>query len=151
MEELEGWLNGHGVLVIVGVGNTLKRDDGVGIRVIEEISANTEGVKAINAGIAPENCLGEVEREAPSHILFIDAVDAKEVLLLKKEHISSGMLTTHTISMAFLMDVLEKGTNAEVRLLGIPVEDIGWGEELTEKTERIKEETVNTILDFFKR
>ena len=62
-----------GKVVIVGIGNTMKGDDGFGPALVERLSPKVKAV-CIDAGSAPENYTGKIVKEKPDTILIVDAL-----------------------------------------------------------------------------
>ena len=62
--------------VVLGVGNRLCRDDGVGSLVAERLAAAPPaGWHVIDAGVAPEDFTGPIRRWRPALLLIVDAMD----------------------------------------------------------------------------
>jgi hydrogenase 3 maturation protease len=60
--------------VLLGVGNPLRSDDGVGTRIAEDLRAEpVPGIEAIIAETVPENWLGPLRRNPPDLLLLVDA------------------------------------------------------------------------------
>jgi hydrogenase 3 maturation protease len=124
-----------GKVVIVGIGNILRGDDGFGPRLVEEVQGQVEAV-CIDAGAAPENYLGRVVRENPDTILFVDAVhlglaSGRFTVLNKSEILKTGF-TTHDLSLHLLIEHLEFQTSAGIYLLGVQPQIMAFGEEMSE-------------------
>ncbi|MFQ5979118.1 MAG: hydrogenase maturation protease [Candidatus Heimdallarchaeota archaeon] len=62
-------------LVIVGIGNILHGDDGIGVLIAEEIKKSVKNVTVIIGATTPENVLSPVIRSKPNLVLIIDAAD----------------------------------------------------------------------------
>ena len=60
--------------VIVGIGNTLKGDDGAGPLICEQLNAKV-CAEVIDAGTVPENYIQKIIKKAPQNLLVIDAID----------------------------------------------------------------------------
>ncbi|MCD5397585.1 hydrogenase 3 maturation endopeptidase HyCI [candidate division NPL-UPA2 bacterium] len=143
-----------GKVVIVGIGNTLRGDDGFGPALIERLSAETglkkgDGTVCLDAGTTPENYIGRVARERPETILIVDAVHlglkpGKYNILKPSEIIKSGF-TTHDISVRMFLDYLGKETAANIYLLGIQPENISLGEEISGIVKKRLEEITDLI------
>ncbi|MFH1868194.1 MAG: hydrogenase 3 maturation endopeptidase HyCI [Candidatus Omnitrophota bacterium] len=123
-----------GKIVIVGMGNIMRGDDGFGPLLIENLTGRIDAV-CIDAGTAPENYLGKIAKEKPDTILFIDAVDlgldpGAYDILVKSEILNHGM-TTHDISPNMLIDFLEKETEANIYMLGVQPKSISFGDEVS--------------------
>jgi len=121
-------------LLVIGYGNTLRRDDGVGPTVAEAIEALAlPGVSALSpALLAPE--LAEVVSRAAT-VVFVDAaVDApREVQMRKLTPADTSQLMAHAASPATLLAMARDvfGHAPQGWLLTIPVEEMGIGEALS--------------------
>ncbi|MBU1124519.1 MAG: hydrogenase maturation protease, partial [Candidatus Omnitrophica bacterium] len=63
----------HGKTVIVGIGNTLRSDDGAGSLLAARIKDKTS-FQVFDTGSSPENYLGKIIREKPDTIILVDCV-----------------------------------------------------------------------------
>jgi len=121
-------------LLVLGYGNTLRSDDGVGPRVAEDVAAlNLPGVEAIAYPLlTPE--LAEPIANAGC-VVFVDAaLDAPsdvELRLLKPA--VSSQLMAHAADPSTLLALARDlfGHAPEACSLAIPVENIGIGEQLS--------------------
>ena len=128
-----------GKVVIVGIGNIMRGDDGFGPALVENLTGKVSAV-CIDAGTAPENYLGKVAKERPDTILLADAVHLDlspgEYELLRKSEILNHGLTTHDISPNMLIEFLEKETEADIYLLGVQPKDISFGDDMSDEVKR---------------
>lgn len=119
-----------GRVVIVGVGNVLRGDDGLGPVFVERLKDKV-GVPCINAGNAFENYLGVIIRERPETVLLVDAVhldmDPGEFAIVDPSRIEHGGLSTHDISPSLFLNFLVEETKCDVFLLGVQPERIELG------------------------
>jgi hydrogenase 3 maturation protease len=91
-------------VAVLGIGNELTGDDGVGVRVARDLSARL-GPRAeclvLEAGTAPENFTGVVRRFRPDLVLLVDAahlgVEPGSVYWLDWEHTDGLSSSTHTL------------------------------------------------------
>ena len=119
---------------MIGYGNTLRRDDGVGPKVAEAVAdLALPGVRTLACPLlTPE--LAEAVSQARA-VIFVDAaVDApREVQVRKLAPSESSQVMAHAASpptmLALARDVF--GHAPEAWLITIPVEDLGIGEELS--------------------
>ena len=140
-------LGGAGLLVI-GYGNTLRNDDGVGPRVAEAVEAlSLPGVTTlICQQLSPEHA--EVVSKARV-VVFVDAaVDApKEVQLRPLEPNESSQLMAHAADprtmLALARDVY--GHAPEAWWMTIPVVKLGFGEDLSLEAQRGFKQAVEKI------
>ncbi|MHA1839709.1 MAG: hypothetical protein ACTSYO_07120 [Candidatus Ranarchaeia archaeon] len=72
--KLTKWLKTAENLVVLGIGNTLRGDDGVGPWISSKLEKfNSSRFTSITANMAPENYIGVIKRLKPTHLLIIDA------------------------------------------------------------------------------
>jgi len=142
---LSNWLCGATRVVILGVGNTLRRDDGLGPEFVKRLMGLSGKVMILDCGSVPESYVGPIRRFKPSHILIVDAADMglppgtfKLVYNLKTPDV---FISTHSLPLNFFTEYLESQTSTKIALLMIQPKDITLGESLSPEVE----DTVNTI------
>lgn len=123
-------------LVVVGVGQPLRGDDGAGPAVAQQLAALAgASLLVVNAGHAPENCLGSIVRFRPDAILFIDAARGGHapgtLTWLRPDEADSRGGSTHALSLAMLAGYLSAETGAAVHVLGIEPDGLDFGEGLS--------------------
>jgi hydrogenase 3 maturation protease len=118
--DLDG-LDGRKV-VVVGIGNALRGDDGAGSLVAERLRARHPDV-VFDAAQAPENYLAPIRRAAPDVVVLVDAADfggrPGEVRTATTEDVEGSMMGTHAAPLSMFMKVLEEDTGANVMLLAV--------------------------------
>ena len=150
-----------GKTIIIGIGNSIRGDDGVGPELIKELNNSQLSIlrlysgQALNyqlilldAGEVPENYLGKVTKLKPDTILLVDAVDfgrePGSTRIIDTEFLSEGGLSTHNASLKLSIEYLKKETGANIFLLGIQPQNITMGSEISysveKKIKEIKEE-----------
>lgn len=126
-------------LLVIGYGNTLRRDDGVGPKVAEAVTAlNLPGVRTLACPLlTPE--LAEAVSQARL-VIFVDAaVDTpREVQLRKLAPADSSQIMAHAASPATMLALARDvfGHAPEACWLTIPVEDLGIGEDFSPLAQR---------------
>jgi hydrogenase maturation protease len=133
---------------VIGYGNTLRRDDGVGPRVADAVAALAlPGVRALACPLLTPELADPVSRARV--VIFVDAaVDApREVQLRKLAPAGSSQVMAHAASPATLLALARDvfGHAPEAWWLTIPVEDLGMGEELSPLAQRGLEMAVEAI------
>jgi hydrogenase maturation protease len=126
-------------LLVIGYGNTLRRDDGVGPRVADAIAALAlPGVRALACPLLTPELADPVSRTRVA--IFVDAaVDApSEVQMRKLAPADSSQVMAHAASPATLLALARDvfGHAPEAWWLTIPVEDLGMGGELSPLAQR---------------
>lgn len=136
-EEKLGSLAGKKIL-FMGIGHPLRGDDGAGLELAGRLKAKGGGM-IIEAGSCPENFLGPAISCRPEVILIADAARLRlppgSSVLLDREELSSGTVSTHDAPLSALMELLQKATGARVLLLGIQSKDTRWGMGLSPEVE----------------
>lgn len=121
-------------LAVVGVGQTLRGDDGAGALVARQVAARLDdpALLVVAADHAPENCLGVVTRFQPGVVLFVDAARGGgapgEVVVVPAAAADGLGGSTHTLPLATLGDYLTAVTGAPVFVLGIEPGRMAFGE-----------------------
>jgi hydrogenase 3 maturation protease len=112
----------EGRVALVGIGNRLRGDDGVGSVLAGALIA--AGVpRVFDAEELPESVVSAVAATSPDTVLLVDAVDLGSepgsAALIDRDQTSSYVPTTHRVPAELLMEVLERATGARCLLLGV--------------------------------
>ena len=128
----------EGKVVVVGIGNTLRADDGAGSLVAEKLRERYPGV-VFDAAQAPENYLAPIRRAGPAVVVLVDAADfggsPGEVRVATAEDVEGLMMGTHAAPLSMFMKVLRHETGADVRLVAVQVVTTTLGASLTREVE----------------
>lgn len=145
-ESLRDILKGR--VVLVGVGNPLHGDDGLGPAIIEHVKGNVDAV-CIDAGSVPENYAGKILKHKPDSVVIIDAVHLElepgAYRILGKDDIASAGFTTHTMSLDMFIDYLEKGSRADVYVLAVQPLNVSLGAEMSVPVRKAVEEIAELL------
>jgi len=119
--------------MLLGVGNRLSRDDGVGPAIACEL-VGSDWI-AVDCGTAIENVAGWVLRERPDLLAIVDAAvmglppgSVRRLPLGCHNHM---LASTHGLPLSFVLDRIEP-TAGRIVLIGVEPEDLSWGEGLSE-------------------
>lgn len=137
--------------VIMGIGSTLKSDDGVGVFVAEELKKRGNN-KVIVAGATPEHWLGFLSRKGIKKLLIVDSVlfggGKGEIRLFDLEEISERFGLTHSSSLHLFYDFISsEGSVKELKILAIMPESVKIGESLSEEVKKSALKVIN-LLDY---
>ena len=123
-----------GKVVVVGIGNTLRADDGAGSLVAERLRERYPDV-VFDAAQAPENYLAPIRRADPDVVVLVDAADfggsPGEVRAATPEDIDGLMMGTHAAPLSMFMRVLKDKTGADVMLLAVQAATTTLGADMT--------------------
>lgn len=174
---LNKFLNSYSSLVILGIGNDIRGDDGLGPYIIENLrdlfesnesntlnekldtdanlneNINNLNIHFINAGSVPENFTGEIRKINPSHIIMIDAVLMNEsygkIKFINKDEIVNVSVSTHSMSLTYLIKYLEQDNEYEILFIGVQPEVMDLSFELSPIIKENADKLVNIIFSLF--
>jgi hydrogenase 3 maturation protease len=138
--------------VIVGIGNTLKGDDGAGPMVCEQIRGKV-CAEVIDTGTVPENYIQKIIKKAPQNLLIIDAIDfgasAGTINIFKPEQLGSFVLSTHTLSPRLFVDIICGSIQADVYFIGIQPAQVQLGQPISEQVNEAIQRLTGTLAEIF--
>lgn len=139
-------------LVIMGIGNTLRTDDAIGIIIVKDLRSKVQGnVKVIECEMVPENYFAEIKKYKPTHVLVIDAAhfeaEPGNAKIIPSDMISSTALSTHAMPLSLFMKLIIDDTKAQVILLGIQPDSTKFGEGLSPKLLKAAPEIANAVIN----
>jgi len=138
--------------VIVGIGNTLKGDDGAGPLVCEQLSGKI-CAEVIDTGTVPENYIQKIIKKAPQNLLVIDAIDfgapAGIINIFKPEQLDSFVLSTHTLSPRLFVDLVCKEITADVYFIGIQPAQMQLGQPQSSQVSEAIQRLVGALSEIF--
>jgi hydrogenase 3 maturation protease len=136
-EALEEWLVGADRVVVAGIGNPIRRDDSVGVKIVQDLQGKVpKTVFLIECETVPESYMQDIIDYDPSHVLLVDAAilglkpgDTRFVLPEKIADFPA--LTTHVLPLRIFCEYITKVAEAKIALLLIEPQDTEFGEGLT--------------------
>jgi len=128
-----------GRVMLVGIGNRLRGDDGLGSELIARLRGRVE-VELLDCGEVPERYFGLIEEARPESILLIDAVDLSAepgaAALFEAYELPDRMGTTHNVPLSVLAGYLAEQTGAKVMLLAVQPQSTALQTLLSPRVER---------------
>jgi hydrogenase 3 maturation protease len=117
-------------LVLLGVGNPLRGDDGVGSLLARRMRERGKAL-VFDGGSAPENCGEPIAALAPETVLVVDAArcggNPGAVRIFRSAEIAGGALSTHDQSLRVLAHYLKCRCGCEMLILGVEPGIVGIG------------------------
>ncbi|MFA9496705.1 MAG: hydrogenase maturation peptidase HycI [Candidatus Bathyarchaeota archaeon] len=143
--------DGENRVVLVGVGNPMRADDGVGSKIIELLQKRLlENVMLINAETVPEAFTGKVEKYKPTHVMLIDAANFRgqvgETRLITGAQIGGQALSTHSLPLSLFISYIEKSIDVPVILLGIQPKTIDFDMPMSREIEEAAVSIADTLI-----
>lgn len=151
-----------GSVVVLGLGNDLRADDGAGTvlarRLLRALNSSRR-VTIVSAGSSPENYLGGIMAARPDAVVLVDAADwgagAGEISLLDADSLSASRPSTHSISPSLLMKMLSLSSGGKILLLAIQPKTLALGGEMSPEVEgaiaRLEEILVDAVKETERR
>jgi len=138
--------------LIVGIGNTLKGDDGAGPLVCEQLDGKI-GAEVIDAGTVPENYIQPIIKKAPQNLFVIDAVDfgasPGTIKIFEPDQLDSFVISTHMLSPHVFVDMVCQSIKVDVSFLGIQPAQAEFGQSISPQVSRAIQELSHTLIEVF--
>lgn len=150
-DDLKNWLSSSQRVIIAGIGNPLRKDDSVGIKIIRDLQGEVSGrVRLIECETIPESFIDSITEFAPTHILIIDAatlnLKAGTTKFIHPDQIATrSAISTHALPLQVFCKYLAETTGAKIAILAIQPEDASFGKGLTRKVETTAKHLVNLL------
>ena len=151
--QLRNFLEGFEKLIVLGVGNELKCDDGVGPYIIkklkEGIVEDKDRLLFIDAQTVPENFTGKIRKENPTHLIIVDAClmggEAGDMKVVDENDFASIGISTHSMSLSFFVKYLQQDCDFRIIFVGIEPESMDYADNPTVKVEEAANEFINIL------
>lgn len=154
-EELKKWLINAKRVVVAGIGNPIRTDDSVGVKIVQDLNGKvSERVYLIECETVPESFLEPIIEFKPTHVLLIDAaflgLKPGAARLIAPERIAAfPAVTTHMLPLRIFCEYITKMTEAKIALLLIEPKNNEFGEGLTSEVQAAAEKIANILQKLF--
>ncbi len=105
----------------------------------------------INGGSVPENFTGLIKKYDPSHIILIDASlmnrEAGEINIVNKDNIADISISTHSMSLSYLIRYLQLEKEYEILFIGMEPEIMDLSFELSPKIKNSSDRLIELLFD----
>ena len=152
---LKKWLAGAEKIVVAGIGNPIRTDDFVGVKIVQDLKDKvSERVYLIECETVPESFLQPIVEFNPTHVLLIDAAILElkpgETRLVSPERIADfPAISTHMLPLRIFCEYLTATTKAKIALLLVEPKNVEFGEGLTPDVQAAAEKITNILLKLF--
>lgn len=141
---------------IMGVGQALQQDDAAGLLLAQALRPfASDTVLVVEAGHAPENCAGLINRFAPHLLIVVDTAYLAEtpgaVQVLDWREASGVSASTHTLPLRMVLQYVTAVTGCRVLLLGIQPQQVGVGTAVSEPVRQTIEQMVAYLGDLLEK
>jgi len=147
-DALKKWFAGAEKVVVAGIGNPIRRDDFVGVKIVQDLKGKvSKNVCLIECETVPESFMQEIVDLKPSHVLLIDAamlgLKPGETRLVFPEQVTDfPAITTHVLPLRIFCEYVTKMAGAKIALLLIQPKNTEFGEGLTPEVQVAAEKIV---------
>ena len=154
-EALKKWFAGAKRVVLAGIGNPIRTDDFVGVKIVQDLTGKvSKNVHLIECETVPESFMQEIVDLKPSHVLLIDAafigLKPGETHLVFPDQITDfPAITTHFLPLRIFCEYITKMAEAKIALLLIEPENTEFGEGLTPEVQKAAEKIIKIMLELF--
>lgn len=133
-----------GKAIVMGVGNTLRSDDGFGSLLAQRLKDKVP-FAIFDAGVSPENYLEKIIKEKPDNLVIIDAADfggkPGELRVLEAEEVrAANLFSTHNASISLTINYLQSNIKVDIIVLVVQPKTIRFGDQLSPEIERSLEQ-----------
>lgn len=152
-KELKKWLSNAKRAVVAGIGNSMRMDDFVGVKIVQDLRGKvSENVLLIECETVPESSTQEIVDFKPTHVLLIDAavLDLKpgEARLFNCEQLTDfPAISTHDLPLRIFCEYVSKMTGAKIVLLLIVPEKTDFGEGLSTEVKAAADDIVRVLAE----
>jgi hydrogenase 3 maturation protease len=150
--QLKSWFNNATSVVIAGIGNPIRNDDFVGLKIVQDLQGKVSSkVYLIECETVPESFMDEIVELKPSHVLLIDAallgLKPGEARLYDAEKVTTfPAISTHMLPLRVFCDYITTLTQGKLALLLIEPKNTEFGEDLTPEVKTSAKRIIATLL-----
>lgn len=143
-------------IAVLGVGNDLRTDDGLGLVIVDGLK-HIEGPHLLveNVGSVPEAFTSNLTDFGAERVIMVDAADMLKppghIELVTKSRIGGITISTHRMPLSLLMQYLEDSTGAQTILIGVQPKSVEFGEGLTPEIKMVTEKIISTLENMLKQ
>lgn len=151
-KELKEWFSDAERVVVAGIGNPIRMDDFVGVKIIQGLHVKvSKRVYLIECETVPEGYIQQIVDFNPTHILLIDAalldLNPGESRLVKPNELKiTSTFSTHMLPLRIFCEYLSKTIGAKILLLLIQPKITEFGEGLSPEVEASAHEIIKLLL-----
>ena len=138
-----------GTVVIVGVGNPLRGDDGVGPLFISRLEGKTK-YHLLDCGETPEHYLRDITAKQPDVLMLVDAArlgsPPGSVEILEPGDIGVTGLSTHNMSLGLFIKYIKQECDTDVFMLAFQPATREFGAEMSKEVADAVDKAIAAIL-----
>jgi hydrogenase 3 maturation protease len=134
--------------VLIGIGNELNGDDGVGPIVADKLADSTK-FTVFNAGTQPDNFTGKITLMEPSHVVMVDAAmiegEGGSIDAVPLQTVDDVCFHTHYLPLRHIVQRLIDKCSCKVLVIGIKPVSMEPGDSLSPPVKEAADKLVKMI------
>ncbi|MCD6421503.1 MAG: hydrogenase maturation protease [Thaumarchaeota archaeon] len=144
-----------GRIIFVGVGITLRGDDGIGVWIAEKLKSavKRDDVEVLVIGDRVDILPRILRGRKPKLIIFFDAADFRgkpgEIKFMTISEASGRTISTHDIPIELMLKISE--VNAPAYVVGVQIASIAFGERITPQVMKAGERILEFLIEKLSR
>ena len=156
-EDVALFLRDAGRVLVLGVGNEVRGDDGAGThaaRLLQRAAGRARlraPCLAVPGGAAPENFTGQITKFEPTHVILVDALawaaPAGAISTVDPAALGGVSLSTHSMPLGVLRDYLYKSGYSRLLVLGVQPSTIELGRGMSREVKKSVRRIVRIVLE----
>jgi hydrogenase 3 maturation protease len=156
-KELESWLSDSERVVVVGIGNPIRTDDFVGVKIAQDLQGKvSEKVCLLESETVPESFVQQIVDFKPTHVLLIDAavlgLKPGELSLVEPRELTSfPAYSTHMLPLRIFCEYIGKMTGAKIAMLLVEPVSTDFGEGISAIIQDTEEKIVSILVRLLPR
>lgn len=142
--------------LVLGIGNVLKADDGIGpyvstalAKLYRDLEDTPATIRSIDCGVTPENYTGVVREARPALLVLVDAAEmglpVGEIRIISSERAGSIGMSTHSMPLSLLVSYVHELSD-QVVIVGVQPGDMRLGQAMSPRVQRAGDELVRLLL-----
>lgn len=145
--------------VVMGMGNDLKGDDGVGFYVVDRLSKEFKGESGflfIKTSV-PEDRVREIRNFAPNMVIIIDAADFGKrpgsIKIIKEYQISGLFISTHTTPLTLFLKLYQadQPVKSAVTIIGVQRKSSEFGQPMCGDVKKAGDMVAKIISELYRK
>lgn len=152
-DELNARIEDKNVLLL-GIGNRSRGDDGVGSYLIKRLQKKVN-IPLLDAGDVPENYIDQIESSGANMVVVVDAADFNaspgEIALIDFSDMKKNGVFTHPANLDLLFKVIPKSRRPETLLVAIQPGSTSTGKGLSDAVRDSLDGLESVFVSMFKK
>jgi hydrogenase 3 maturation protease len=122
-KDIADWLSGATRVVVAGIGNPIRSDDFVGVKIVQGLKGKvSENTLLIECETVPESFIQQILEFKPSHVLLIDSAimglkPGESRLVDPAQLADSPAFSTHILPLRIFCEYILRAGSAKIELL----------------------------------